>query len=264
MKKIKILKIHGERGEATEDLLAEEVALRLFIEHRAVVTLLCTPENLEDLLFGFLFTSDLIRNTEDVKKITIDRKSWSAHIEIHHGFDESQAPSYNTVIGSGCGNLLTFASVRSSSSSFQVESAGPLLSTLQIEKLMESLKGRAIIHKETGGVHSAALANPDEILVFREDIGRHNAVDKVVGNYLLSDKNFSDTILITSGRITSEILSKAEKCGISVIISRSAPTDKSVLKARETGMTLIGFARRNRLNIYSGERRIIQSPLRAK
>ena len=109
----------------------------------------------------------------------------------------------------------------------------------------------------TGGVHSAAIADPENIIIFREDIGRHNAIDKIIGHVVLSNKSFNKKIIITSGRISSEILLKVLKCEIPVIVSKSAPTNRAIEICRETGITLIGFARGNRMNIYSGEQRII-------
>ena len=120
---------------------------------------------------------------------------------------------------------------------------------------------------KTGGVHSAAMVEEERITVFREDIGRHNAIDKVIGNTIINNPKvspiesgqagFNNKIILTSGRISSEILLKIQKCGIPVIITRSAPTDKAIHICREKNITLVGFVRGNRMNIYSGEDRII-------
>jgi FdhD protein len=122
---------------------------------------------------------------------------------------------------------------------------------------MQELDRRSELHRRTGGVHAAALASPSGILVFREDIGRHNAVDKAVGAWLGREGGFADKILLCSGRLSSEILSKALRCRIPVLVSRSAPTDRGVALARRFNLTLVGFARGRRLNIYSGAERIV-------
>jgi FdhD protein len=122
---------------------------------------------------------------------------------------------------------------------------------------MEEFRKRSEIHRQTGGVHAAALADHTGVLVFREDIGRHNAVDKVIGAYLVKENSFKDRILLTSGRLSSEILQKVQRCRLPIVVSRSAPTDRSVALARERNITLIGFARGRRMNIYSGEERIL-------
>ena len=104
---------------------------------------------------------------------------------------------------------------------------------------------------DTGGVHSCALCDINKIIIFKEDIGRHNALDKVLGKALLEDIDFRDKIILTSGRISSEILIKTAKRQIPVIVSRSAPTSLSIDIAKKLNITLIGFARGKRMNIYS-------------
>ena len=109
----------------------------------------------------------------------------------------------------------------------------------------------------TGCTHSAAIAGSESIIVFREDIGRHNAVDKVIGDRLINHDSLEGAILLSSGRISSEIVLKVQRGRIPVIISISAPTDRAIIKCREANITLVGFARGRRMNVYSGERRII-------
>jgi FdhD protein len=126
-----------------------------------------------------------------------------------------------------------------------------------VNALAGDFQKRSQIYLKTGGVHSAALADEKEILIFREDIGRHNAIDKVIGQALFRKVKFEDKILLTSGRVPSEVLLKVEKCNIPIVVSKSAPTNQAVRLARESGMTLIGFARGSKMNIYSGEKRVI-------
>ena len=103
----------------------------------------------------------------------------------------------------------------------------------------------------TGGVHVCAICDNDGIIYFEEDIGRHNALDKVLGRALTEDMNLGDKMILTSGRISSEMLTKAVKMGITVVVSRSAPTSSAVHMARELNVILIGFAREKKMNIYS-------------
>jgi FdhD protein len=127
----------------------------------------------------------------------------------------------------------------------------------RIVKIVQQVQSASILYRSTGGVHGAALCTPEELLFFSEDIGRHNAIDKVVGRCLLSDIPTEDKIIVTSGRISSAVLLKIVKSAIPVLISRSAPTTEAVRFADKFGITLIGFVRGKRFNIYSHDWRVL-------
>ena len=135
--------------------------------------------------------------------------------------------------------------------------SGITIAPPQVFSLVEKFVKHSRIFTNTGGVHSAALCNTEDIILFSEDIGRHNAIDKVFGEALLKDISLKDYILVTSGRVSSEILVKAARRNIPVLISKSAPTDAGIRLADELGVTLIGFVRGNRMNIYANNRRVI-------
>ena len=122
--------------------------------------------------------------------------------------------------------------------------------------MVKKFQMKSELYKTTGGTHSAALSDGENILIFHEDIGRHNAVDKVIGDAFLQQIRLDDKILITSGRVSSEILLKVAKGGIPLLVAISAPTDMAVELANKLGITLIGFARGKRMNVYTHEERI--------
>ena len=122
---------------------------------------------------------------------------------------------------------------------------------------MDEFIQRSEVFKATGGVHSAALCDTKNILVFNEDIGRHNAIDKIFGECLLKDIPTDERLVITSGRVSSEILLKVARRNIPIIISKAAPTDLGVKLANDLGMTLLGFVRGKRINAYANEGRIV-------
>jgi FdhD protein len=130
------------------------------------------------------------------------------------------------------------------------------ISASQIFSLMREFQHRSEVFKNTGGVHSAALSDGERLLIFAEDIGRHNAIDKIFGECLWENTPTEDRAIITSGRISSEILFKAVKRGVPIIISRSAPTDLAVRTAQDLGITLVGFVRARKMNIYANNWRI--------
>ena len=254
METFTITKIRADVKETTEDVVAQEVPFTLNLFEKELVTLLCSPFDLEDMVRGFLFTSGLIRNLDEIKRITIDSQYWSCYIELIN--KDAQDLIFKRLYTSGCGRGTLFYNV------LDIMHRSKIISGLKINMtavggLMLGFQRRSEVYLKTGGVHSAALANNKGIFVFREDIGRHNAIDKVIGYALSQSKTFKDNILITSGRISSEVVFKVKKCDIPIIISRSAATNQAVKLAREMDITLVGFARGSRMNIYSKEERII-------
>lgn len=250
----KITKIKADKREIADDFIVEEVPFTLVLSDKELVTLLCMPSDLEDLARGFLFTSGLIRSAQDIKKIVIDQEQWLANIDLA---DPAIAKDlvFKRLFTSGCGRGVLFYSVADIASRSKIASDLKLAPD-KIYALMAQFQRKSEIFLKTGGVHSAALANENDILIFKEDIGRHNAIDKVIG-CALNSIGFENKVLLSSGRISSEVLFKARKAEIPVLISQSAPTNQAVRLARDMEITLIGFARGNRMNIYSAEERVI-------
>ena len=257
MKSFTITKIKGNNKEIAEDVLAREVPFTLIANDKELVTLLCSPLDLKDLVRGFLFTSGLVKTKPQIKKIAIDRERWAAYVEVP-GI-QSEDLTFRRLYTSGCGrgtlfyNALDIAHRSRIVSDFKIKSS-------RINILMREFQKRSQGYLKTGAVHSAALADQRRILVFKEDIGRHNAIDKVIGHADWEEGFFKDKILMTSGRISSEVIFKARKCNIPLVVSKSAPTNQAVGLSREMSITLIGFARGNRMNVYSSEERVILEP----
>ncbi len=254
MESFTITKVRRNVREVVEDAVAQEVPFTLNLGELELVTLLCSPFDLEDLVRGFLFTSGLIKDLNEIKRMTIDSQRWSCYIEMTN--TEVDNLMFKRLYTSGCGrgtlfyNALDIMHRSKIISEFKVNSAA-------VSKLMLDFQKRSEVYLKTGGTHSAALADEKGILALREDIGRHNAIDKVIGYALSQTKTFEDKILITSGRVSSEVVFKVKKCGIPIIISRAAATNQTVRLAREMNLTLVGFARGSRMNVYSAEERIV-------
>lgn len=162
---------------------------------------------------------------------------------------------FKRLITSGCGRGASFYSAVDAASQ-KVESQMKI-SADEVFALVNEFQHGSQVYLATHGVHSAALADTNHILVFSEDIGRHNAIDKIFGKCLLEDIPTDDREIITSGRITSEILHKVAKRGIPIIISISAPTNMGVRLADDLGITLISSVRGKRMSVYTNEWRII-------
>ncbi len=233
----------------TDDVIVTEHELEIIWNGRTVIRLTCTPEHLAELTGGFLLTSGYVNGKQDIERLWLDRAGGRGEVETTPG------------------SMPTFFD-------FFVQSDGcmsrpvPRLARLDAVKSYQPLEGRAVtttmlhlqqashVFRATGGVHVAALARVDGTLAFVcEDIGRHNAVDKVAGMMMLHE--MCGVALALSGRISTDIVQKAARMQIPFIISRSAPTQGAVELARECEMTLVGFARGQRFTIYSHPRRII-------
>jgi len=247
--KISILRIIERDRTNTEDLVVRESSLTIILNGHELVTMYCSPKNQEYLVVGFLLSEGLVKNKGDIKKIKVNETGTIAQVETGAGSVVSLKP----VIASGGGK-----SAASAGNIPKVKTKARLqVSAQQVFSMMSSFIQYSRIFQATGGVHSAALCNTVDILLFSEDIGRHNAVDKVFGESLLRDIPADDSLIITSGRVSSEILLKVAKRNAPMLISVSAPTDLAVRFARELGITLIGFVRESRMNVYTHDERII-------
>jgi FdhD protein len=254
--RLKVLRIMGGKTGGFRDVLIKETPVTIFLDDIEFANLMCSPKNLDCLAVGFLFAEGLIRGKKDIKKVSADEKDGVVWVELK----KPKKPPENLIgrrfITTGCGKGLTFVDTAqdgkhlSNKSRFKVR-------VDSIPLLMKEFLRMSRLYKLTGGVHSAAICSTRSILVFNEDIGRHSAIDKVVGGCILKGIRTNDRIMVTSGRISSEILVKAARSRTPVIISKSAPTDLAVRLATDFGITLVGFARGSRMNIYSNAWRVV-------
>ena len=161
-------------------------------------------------------------------------------------------------ITSGCGKGAVFYNATDRLQCQPVTSELKVKPTI-IRNLMREVNGKSELFKATGGVHTCALCTENEIVIFREDIGRHNAIDKILGECFLEGVRTDDKIMVTSGRLTSEMLIKVAKQEVPILVSRSAPTDLAIKLSKKLKVTLIGFVRGSRLTIYSSPERVVQN-----
>jgi FdhD protein len=251
----KILRVERDGARETTDPVIREAPLTVYLNGREFVTLLCTPELMDMLAVGFLRSEGLIREFSEVTSLRLDEEQGFVFIETQGGSLAEKLYGKRTIT-SGCGKGTVFFSVLDALTSERITS-GVTVTVAQIHGLMHALQERALLFQLTGGIHSAALCTPEGVVYFCEDIGRHNAVDKILGLCLRDGVTISDKILVTSGRISSEILVKSAKLGLSMLVSRAAPTTLSVDLAEKIGITLVGFARGQRLNVYSHAERVV-------
>ena len=253
--KVSILKFTETGSSSIEDMVAKESPLTIILNNREVVTLLCSPENLRYLAVGFLFSEGLLKSKDEIKKILVDDRRGVVRLETEGDEELASDALFKRFITSGCGRGASFYSAIDAQDQVKVESRVEI-STLEVLALVHEFQHRSQIYRSTGGVHSAALCDIRDVLVFGEDIGRHNAVDKIFGECILNDIATDDHIIITSGRISSEILLKIARRNVPMIVSKSAPTNLGVRLANDLGVTLVGFVRGKRMNVYTHAERI--------
>lgn len=253
MKDIKtydIIKMRGNDITEVEDDVINEYPFTIYINDNEFITLLCSPKSLKYLAMGFLYSEGIISSKRDIKNIRIDNDKGLAYVYVDNNNILGQKLSGKRTVTTGCGKGTIFYNVMDSFKSKKIEGKTNI-DVEVISGLINNFNKNSELFLKTGGVHSCALCNNDEFLYFEEDIGRHNALDKILGRALFDEIPLDDKIVLTSGRISSEIIIKIAKRGIPVVVSRSAPTSLAIEIARKLNITLIGFARGKKMNIYS-------------
>ena len=235
--------------------MASELPVRLILNNEQLVTLLCTPSELEELAVGFLLSEGLLQHRSAIRKMEIIEQDAAIRIELSDLPADWEKMFEKRTISSGCGKGITFTSYRMYADQ-RITVAGEMVSLEGIKNLLRTFRNISSLYLETGGVHSAALSDGKDILFFSEDIGRHNAVDKLIGKAFLQSISVENKILLTSGRVTSEIVTKAGRNRFPILISRAAPSCMAISYAEDMGITLVGFARGDRMNIYTWPSRI--------
>jgi FdhD protein len=250
-----ILKVNGNEMEGAVDEVAAELPVRLVLNGEPLVTLLCTPTELEELAIGFLLSEGLLHERSAIRKLAVSGTGPSVLIELS-GMPQGWEKQFEKrTISSGCGKGITFTNYDRSKDR-KLDTRGPVVSVGTILELLKVFRNISTLYLETGGVHSAALSDGKDLLFFSEDIGRHNAVDKLIGKAFLKGVSIENKILFTSGRVTSEIVTKAGRNRFPILISRAAASCMAISYAEDMGITLVGFARGDRMNIYTWPNRI--------
>lgn len=252
IEKFPILRVTERDSTEVEDVLVKEFPLTILLNNQELVTLLCSPTNLEYLAIGCLLSEGLIKSKEEIKRIRLDEQRGVVEVETETDKELASKPLFKPLIASGGGKG---ASRYNASSQGKIESQIKI-SPQEVFTLVEEFIQLSLVFKATGGTHCAALADTKSILVFSEDIGRHNALDKIFGECILKDIPMEERIILSSGRISSEMLLKVAKRNIPILISKAAPTNLGVKLAEELGITLIGFVRGRRMNIYANSWRV--------
>jgi FdhD protein len=239
----------GRWEQVNTGVIAEQ-PVSLTVNGDVWLTFMCSPADLEALAVGFLYNENFITSLEDIASVRVCPAGDNVDIWLHKSAERPKTWRRT----SGCTGGLT------ATAPDPVQEA-PVSSEVRIHpdevvSLIGQLFQTQDLYRRAGGAHTTALADGSRILLVAEDIGRHNTLDKVAGMALLNNIKPHTPILVTTGRISSDMMQKAVRMGAEILISRTSPTSLSVKIAKENGITLIGYARRERFTVYSGAERI--------
>jgi len=245
----------GEAAEREVEVV-REVAVTVTLNGREVITLLASDDALDYLAVGFLRAEGFLERREQVRSVQVTAEGTTVAVEAD-GVDELAGRLLERrAVTSGCGKGTTFTHALDALLA-RPAPPGPRLAAAQALSLMERLLRGSELYRAAGGVHSAALCTPEAVLLFRDDIGRHNAIDKIQGECFLRGLPTADLVLASTGRVTSEILVKAARLGVAVVLSRSGSTDLALGLAERLGITVIGRVRGGGLTVYTGRERVL-------
>lgn len=243
---IEAIQIHGEKAERVTHEVIEEIPFALFINGRHAMTAMMSPVRLEDFVAGYLFTEQIIKGIDEIESVRVEQNRISV---ITKNLFKVLGPK-KTIL-SGCGG---------STSYIDTEKLPKIRSDLAITaQMIRDITKEGLdsdLHVKTGGIHVVVLARKDGIVTRAEDIGRHNAMDRVIGYGLRNRVDFSQTFVICSGRISSEMARKCLIANIPIMISRGATTTLAIDIARKTGLSVVAFARSQRMMVYTSPERI--------
>jgi FdhD protein len=228
-----------------------ESPVSLTVNGEVWLSFMCTPVNLEALAVGFLYNEGIIEKMSEVEDVRVCEHGDNIDVWLNH--KAKQPTSWRRT--SGCTGGVTAVDLLAKSN-VSLHGTNPNVQPEVIGRLVEMLFEAQSLYRKTGGVHTSALSDGEKILLSAEDIGRHNTLDKISGLCLMNGIWPKVRILITTGRISSEMLQKAAQLNVPILISRTSPSSLSIEMAERYGITLIGYARTHRFNVYSNTQRV--------
>ena len=255
---VPVQKVEGGSSSPFQDLLAIEEPLEIRLAGKTISITMRTPGHDPELAAGFLFTEGILQGSHQIRAMQSGKNSIAVELQpdVEVDFERLQRNFYTTSSCGVCGKA-SIEALRMQGCPVLPRSSATVESAV-IHRLPSSLRHEQAVFERTGGLHAAALFEPNgELILLREDVGRHNAVDKLIGAQMLAGRTpLSDKLLLVSGRASFELTQKALMAGIPILAAVGAPSSLAVETAQRFNMTLLGFVREGRFNIYSGASRI--------
>jgi len=244
-KQFAIVQVDENGWRYQERPVVQEFPVRLTVNGRELATLIASAHQLNYLVAGFLRLQGFINQRDDLLSLGVCSEAGLAHIRIRGDIPERLQPT----LTSGCGTGISFNLPTQLGSGQRLSSAR--FSPAEVRRLMQELAAWADNYRSHGGIHSAAIGDGSGLLLAAEDIGRHNTLDRIAGEALLKGIDLQGKMLVTSGRVSTEMVAKAARLGIALIASRTSTTDMAIRLSEEAGITLIGYVRGGKMEVYS-------------
>ncbi|WP_071393204.1 formate dehydrogenase accessory sulfurtransferase FdhD [Bacillus tuaregi] len=234
----------------------EEYPITLIVNGYEVAVFQLTNQDLEDWAYGYMYSEGLIEHRDDIQSLQIDSDFGAIRVVLDNAFDAEKMLTKKKHYTAGCGRGVTFFSMTDVKTFSKVQSQKTYRLSVLLKKRAEFAKNSPL-YIETGGMHGACIVHEDGEMVIREDIGRHNAVDKVIGHGIRQGLDPKNLVLLTTGRVSYEMLSKAAKFGFSIIGSRTAATKQAIQLAKYLNIELVGYLRGKMAIVYTSKGRVI-------
>lgn len=259
-REVEVLDEHGERSTAP---IPAERPLTVYVDRRELVTLMTLGAHPEWLVLGWLRNQRLVRTLDEIEAISVDWEVGAAAVKTRHGIAKLEEKTSRRVVTTGCGQGSVFGGLMDEIEAIRLPDASlAAITQSQLYGLLNAIRLQESTYKSAGSVHGCALFQGERMLLFVEDVGRHNAIDTIAGWMWLEDPAMPthDKVFYTTGRLTSEMMIKSAQMGVPIVVSRSGITQMGHEIAQQLGMCAIGRATNRHFLCYSGAHRLTLQP----
>ena len=254
------VEVVNELGEREQVQIPAERPLTIYVDKRELVTLMTLGAQPELLVLGYLRNQRLVQSVQDIESITVDWEVHAAAVKTRHGIARIEERTASKVVTTGCGQGSVFGGLMDEVDRIELPAAQ--LTQAQLYGIVNAIRIKESTYKSAGSVHGCALFCGEELLIFVEDVGRHNAIDTIAGWMWMQSGEMagSDKVFYTTGRLTSEMVIKSAQMGVPIVVSRSGMTQMGHAVAQQLGLCAIGRATNRRFVCYSGADRLLLQP----
>jgi FdhD protein len=257
-----VVQVVNEFGERYELAIPSERALTVYVDKRELITLMTLGARPEWLVLGYLLNQRLVSGFDDIESVTVDWEVGAAAVKTRSGIADLAQKTARRVVTTGCGQGSVFGDMMEGLD--QLTLPDTRITQAELYAVVNAIRLQQSVYKTAGSVHGCALFAGEELLLFVEDVGRHNAIDTIAGWMALNGQHSAGKVLYTTGRLTSEMVVKAAQMGIAVVVSRSGMTQMGHAVAQKLGLCAIGRATNKRFLCFSAPERVVWQTTKAE